>query len=208
MSRKSVLMWSGRLLIAAGMLALLIAGFFYLQSALFQSASNRAFDRLRAARRSPAASQLTAALDPGSRAARNAARVPTGAEVGRIQIPSLHLSAIILQGTGAGTLRLAVGHYPSSALPGEGGNVVLAGHRDTFFRPLRHIRRGDRIILETPRATLDYRVETTAVVNPNDVAVLAPTAGNILTLVTCFPFYYIGPAPHRFIVRAKLVPRS
>ena len=101
-----------------------------------------------------------------------------------------------------------MGHYPSSALPGEGGNVVLAGHRDTFFRPLRNIRRGDRIILETPRATLDYRVETTAVVNPNDVAVLAPTAGNILTLVTCFPFYYIGPAPHRFIVRAKLVPRS
>lgn len=207
MSRRSVVVWSGRLLIAVGVLALLTAGFFYLQSALFQRASNRAFDRLRAAHRSPAASQVRAALDTGSGAALFPAGVPTGAEVGRIQIPSLHLSAIILQGTGAGTLRRAVGHYPGSALPGQGGNVVLAGHRDTFFRPLRHIRRGDRIILETARATVDYRVETTAVVSPSDVAVLAPSAGNILTLVTCYPFYYIGPAPHRFIVRAQLVPR-
>jgi sortase A len=102
-------------------------------------------------------------------------------------------------------LRRAVGHVPQTALPGQWGNIVLAGHRDTFFRPLRKIQAGDAIALKTPAGNFEYRVESTAVTAPTDVQLLKPTEDRSLTLVTCYPFYYVGPAPKRFIVRARLV---
>lgn len=207
MSRTAVLTWLGRVVTAAGVLALLTAGFFYLDTALFQRARNRAFDQMRAAERSPAASQAVPARSR-SDSAMNRVPVAAGTELGRIQIPALHLSAIILQGTGAGTLRRAVGHLPASALPGQPGNIVLAGHRDTFFRPLRGIQPGDTITLQTLRASFDYRVETIRIVSPNDTAVLKASASDTLTLVTCYPFYFVGPAPRRFIVRAGRVLRQ
>jgi sortase A len=128
----------------------------------------------------------------------------TGAVVGRLEIPRVGVSAIVREGDDVTTLRRAVGHIPGTALPGETGNAGLAGHRDTFFRGLAEIRTGDQITLTTPAGNARYLVRSTRVVDPSEVSVLAPTARSILTLVTCYPFNYIGAAPKRFIVRAEI----
>jgi sortase A len=128
-----------------------------------------------------------------------------GDVIGEIQVPRLGLTAIVVQGDSAANLRRAVGHISKSALPGEWGNVVLAGHRDTFFRPLRDIRLGDEIKFTTLERSFEYLVEAIEVVAPNNVQVLEPSSGRDLTLITCFPFHFVGPAPNRFIVRAREV---
>ena len=133
---------------------------------------------------------------------------PIGSLVGRLEIPRLGFKAIVLEGSDSGTLRVAVGRIPESADPGQKGNIVLGGHRDTFFRPLRGIRDGDTIELVTPEGRYHYSVEWTEVVNPTQTEVLKPTREPSLTLVTCYPFHYIGPAPQRFIVRARQVDSS
>ena len=125
-----------------------------------------------------------------------------GGLIGRIEIPRLGISVIVVEGTAARTLRRSVGHIGGTALPGEPGNVGISGHRDTFFRPLRNIRQGDLVALTTLTGEYRYRVVSTKVVRPEDVAVLDPGSDESLTLVTCYPFYYVGPAPSRFIVRA------
>lgn len=125
--------------------------------------------------------------------------------IGRVEIPRLSLSEMIREGADSGTLSLAVGHIPSTSLPGQPGNVALAAHRDTYFLPLEHIRNGDRIQIETRQGRFEYVVESTQVVMPRDVWVLKATDHRTLTLVTCFPFRYIGAAPKRFIVRAAQV---
>jgi LPXTG-site transpeptidase (sortase) family protein len=107
-----------------------------------------------------------------------------------------------VEGAGQHELKLGPGHIRTTALPGEGGNVGIAGHRDTFFRPLRFIRRGDTIELITYEREREYRVVSTEIVNPTDTRVLLPTSRETLTLVTCYPFTFIGAAPKRFIVRA------
>jgi sortase A len=112
------------------------------------------------------------------------------------------LSKVVVEGDDATDLQLAPGHIPGTALPGEHGNVGIAGHRDTFFRPLQFIREGDIIALATPNGTYRYRVISTEIVTPDDVQVLDPTKTDVLTLVTCYPFYFVGSAPKRFIVRA------
>lgn len=133
--------------------------------------------------------------------------VPDGTAVGRIDIPRIGMSAIIAEGEAESTLRLAVGHIPGTAFPGEGGNVGLAGHRDTFFRSLARIRVDDEIRLTGERGVASlYRVDSTAVVGPGDVGVLEPGPHASLTLVTCYPFHYLGPAPKRFVVTAVRVP--
>jgi sortase A len=109
----------------------------------------------------------------------------------------------MVQGDAANILQHAVGHLAETALPGESGNVVLAAHRDTFFRPLKRIRVGDIITLRTVKGDFEYWVESTAVVSPDAIEVLRPTDGRTLTLITCFPFSFVGPAPNRFIVRAR-----
>jgi sortase A len=126
-----------------------------------------------------------------------------GGVLGEIQVPRLHLKAIVVQGDSHTILRRAVGHIPETALPGEPGNVALAGHRDTFFRPLRNIRLGDSITLQTPTGAFQYLVESTEVVPATAVEILNATPGHTLTLITCFPFDYIGPAPKRYVVRAR-----
>jgi sortase A len=125
-----------------------------------------------------------------------------GSAIGRLDIPRLGFSVVVLEGSDNATLRLGVGRLRNSALPSEQGNVVLAGHRDTFFRSLREIAPGDQISLRTPEGTFAYTVDWTKVVNPTDTSVLQPTKSAALTLVTCYPFYYVGSAPERFIVRA------
>jgi sortase A len=101
-------------------------------------------------------------------------------------------------------LKVAVGHLPGTALPGQTGNMALAGHRDTFFRALRNLRLGDRIVVQSPEGSYEYEVETTAVVVPTDLSVLRSSADREITLITCYPFSWIGSAPYRFIVRARL----
>lgn len=125
--------------------------------------------------------------------------------IGRIEIARLGLSVIIIEGDDGKTLRRAAGHVPGTALPGQLGNVGITAHRDTFFRPLRNIQLDDVITLTTPQGEYRYRVVYTKVVRPTDVAVLDSTVGEILTLVTCHPFYFVGAAPNRFIVRAERV---
>jgi sortase A len=126
-----------------------------------------------------------------------------GGVIGEIEVARLHLKAIVVQGDSHTLLRRAVGHIPETALPGTTGNVVLAGHRDTFFRPLRNIRLGDAITLKTVDGAFQYLVESTEVVPAADIQVLNASSGRILTLITCFPFDFIGPAPNRFVVRAR-----
>jgi sortase A len=125
--------------------------------------------------------------------------------VGSIQISRLRLSAIVAEGIGSATLRHAVGHIPGTPLPGEPGNVGLAGHRDTFFRALKDLKTGDEIQFSTPGGNFRYVVESLLIVEPDNVGVLAPSTENVLTLVTCYPFFYIGAAPKRWIVRARQV---
>jgi LPXTG-site transpeptidase (sortase) family protein len=125
--------------------------------------------------------------------------------LGRLRIPRLSVAAMVREGADSGTLRSAVGHIPGTALPGKTGNIGLAGHRDTFFRALRNIEKNDTIEFETESGTYRYAVESTKIVGPRDVSVLTAAGGRTLTLVTCYPFYYVGSAPQRFIVRAVQV---
>lgn len=125
--------------------------------------------------------------------------------MGRIEIPRVEVSAIVRHGVDDETLDLAVGHVPETARPGEIGNTVLAGHRDTFFRGLRHIRMDDRIVLVVPPHEYEYRVVSLDIVPPTEISVLDPTENEVLTLVTCHPFNFIGSAPDRFIVRAERI---
>ncbi len=125
--------------------------------------------------------------------------------LGRIEIPRLGVRAMILTGTSDRALRRAVGYIEGTALPGEGGNTGLAGHRDTFFRPLRDIRKKDVIRVQTLGSMFEYVVEDIQIVGPKDVKVLKPDGRPLLTLVTCYPFNYVGSAPKRFIVQARQV---
>ena len=153
--------------------------------------------------------QSTAALEGEilSRSANRAATLPLkpGTLLGSVSIPRVGVSSVILEGADDHTLALSVGHIPGTALLGRPGNVALAGHRDTFFRGLRNIRRRDDILLTTVRGNQVYEVDSARVVSPEDVSVLKDTGRPMLTLVTCYPFYYVGPAPKRFIVQARLV---
>lgn len=130
-------------------------------------------------------------------------RLQDGQTVGRLEIPRIGVSVMVVEGVGYGDLKRAAGHIPGTALPWQGGNVGIAAHRDTFFRPLQEIRANDTIQIKTLNGEYRYRVISTQVVKPSDVQVLNPSRGDVLTLVTCYPFYYIGAAPERFIVRAE-----
>jgi sortase A len=125
-----------------------------------------------------------------------------GAVVGRLVIPKLHFTAMVREGTDAKTLRLAVGHIPQTPLPGHPGNVGISAHRDTFFRHLGELKVGDEIGFSTVDGDFSYEVASLKIVDPKDVGVLASSQEKVLTMVTCYPFYYIGNAPKRYIVRA------
>lgn len=183
------------LLVAIGVLCLGWYAWSSLEARLYQAAENQALDALLA---NPIAHTTT----------RPRVVPASGSTIGRIEIPRLGVSTIIRAGVDARTLQLAVGHIPGTALPGEDGNVGLAAHRDTFFRRLRDIEPDDEIRVVTPDGTSTYRVERTNVVEPEDVWVLDATPTPMLTLVTCYPFNYVGAAPERFVVRASLAPAA
>ena len=118
----------------------------------------------------------------------------------------MKLSALAREGVDVRTLRGSVGHVPGTALPGAEGNAAFAAHRDTFFSPLKWIRKGDEVLVTTPDGVHRYAVNRTRVVDPSDVSVLQPSREHTLTLITCYPFDYVGSAPKRFIVQATLQP--
>jgi sortase A len=160
----------------------------------FQKAERRHFEQLLSER------ALTAALGRTISLA-----LPTGGLMGRIEIRRLGLSVMVAEGVDQGTLRRAAGHIPGTAQPGEAGNVAISAHRDTFFRPLRNIRRNDVVTLTTLAGNYDYRVVATKVTEPSDVSILAPNAKENLTLITCYPFYFVGSAPKRFVVQGERI---
>ena len=128
-----------------------------------------------------------------------------GALIGRLEAPTVKMSATVLEGSDDGTLSRGAGHIEDTPFPGQPGNVGIAGHRDTTFRALRHIHVGDALEYKTADRLYRYRISKTLIVGPDDVYVLDPTPQPALTLVTCYPFEFIGHAPKRFIIRADLV---
>jgi sortase A len=126
-----------------------------------------------------------------------------GGTIGQLDIPRIHLSAVVMKGDDDAVLDYAIGYLADTPLPWQPGNSVLAAHRDGLFRPLRDIRIGDDIWLTTQHGGFRYRVRRTLIVNPSDVWVLDPIPRVSLTLITCYPFSYVGHAPRRFIVQAE-----
>ncbi len=210
-SLRSSARWISRALILAGLLGLGFVAWNLVEMTLVQSRERRAFEE-RAHKAGPAAgSRLPHALpgDPSPDGPTAApARPAVGETIGLVRIPRIALDVVVKEGVDDATLKVAAGHIPETPLPGSGGpdeNVALAAHRDTLFRPLRHVRIGDRIRLETDAGVFDYDVDATAVVEPGDVHVLAPRGVPTLTLVTCWPFDFRGSAPQRFVVQARQV---
>ena len=122
--------------------------------------------------------------------------------LGKINIDRIGLSVMVLQGIEERTLIEGAGHVPGTSVPGAEGNVVIAAHRDTFFRRLKGILPGDRIQVETLRGSYNYLVDSVETVDPEDTQVMESRAYQELTLITCYPFYFVGAAPKRFIVHA------
>lgn len=161
----------------------------FLESRYGQNAASREFETLAATVQPAAAHQEI---------------VHRGDTVAKLVIPRLDVQLYVIEGSGPKELRRGPGRMTGSAMPGDIGNVVITGHRDTHFRPLKDIRKGDDILLETSSGSFLYRVRGTAVASPKDTSSLRPTPNAQLHLVTCYPFYYVGSAPKRFVVRAEL----
>jgi sortase A len=188
-----------RLFLTAGLLALGFTACSYAARYVYQTYENWEFDRALEAHN-------VAPSPPHPSVTQHRPAASWRLLIGRLAIPRLGISAMVKEGIDGKTLDLAVGHIPSTAMPGETGNVGLAAHRDNLFRSLKDVAREDEITLTTLDNTYTYRVVSFAVVNPEDVSVLAPSSGeNTLTLVTCYPFYFVGHAPKRFVVRARQV---
>jgi sortase A len=196
------LKWSQRALFAGAIVLLGYCGFALVDSWLFQRRASQDLDRLLRDRHGPSLAEPR----HGQAAAPKVAPVALpGGLIGRIAIPRLGVSEAVMEGVDPKTLRRAVGHIPGTALPGDAGNVGLAGHRDTFFRPLKDVRIKDEIEVSTGTGSFRYQVVSLKIVDPENVGVLAPSGENVLTLVTCYPFSFVGPAPQRWIVRARQV---
>ncbi len=201
-SVKKLLRWSQRGLLACAVMMLGYCAFVVVDAGVFQERESRNLERLLEDQRTTGADSAQARL-------LSPPKIPSASAmsglIGRIEIARLGLSVMIIEGDDGKTLRRAAGHVPGTALPGQPGNVGISAHRDTFFRPLRNIQMSDVITLTTLQGVYHYRVVSTKVVTPQDVQVLDPTGGEVLTLVTCYPFYFVGAAPDRFIVRAERV---
>lgn len=131
--------------------------------------------------------------------------VRAGGLIGMLDVPRLHLTTPVIEGDDDATLKRAAGHLPDTPLPWEDGNAAIAGHRDGLFRPLKDIKVGDDIRFRTSRDEFRYRVTGTAIVKPDDISVLEPREAASLTLITCYPFSFVGTAPTRFIIHASRV---
>jgi len=144
--------------------------------------------------------------NPAAPAAEHPRPAPAaGTVLGRISAPTVKMTAAVLEGSDDATLSRGAGHIEDTPFPGQDGNIGIAGHRDTVFRPLKGIHLGDPLEIATADRVYHYRIKKTFIVGPDDVYVLDPTKEPTVTLVTCYPFEYIGHAPRRFIVQAELV---
>jgi sortase A len=197
--------WVSHILLGAGGLMMAVVLWTLLDSALYQSVQERQFAaETRGPATSPSEPRITPTqnfLQPLFRLGRLDPLV-----IGRLDIPRLGLTAMVREGVEPVTLRRAIGHLPGSALPGESGNFVVAGHRDSFFRGLRLIQNGDEIRIKTSNGAFTYRVTALSVVDPSDTQSVQATTTPVCTLVTCFPFDFVGLAPRRYIVRAEMAP--
>jgi LPXTG-site transpeptidase (sortase) family protein len=207
--RRRTLFWRAielALLAVAGVCLGLVA-YWFVDARLFDLRQGRRLDEAVAAHRVPRSTPAheTDRLDTFRAAAAPPAPLAEGTLVGRIELPRLGLSTLVLEGTSTLALRRGAGHIAGTPLPEAGGNVGVAGHRDTVFRRLEDARPGDAVVLTTPTGSYRYQVEWTRIVEPEVVSVLAASTAPELTLVTCYPFDFIGPAPQRFVVRARRV---
>jgi sortase A len=183
------LRWTRRLFLITGSLALAYVALALLHAKHYQEAANNTLEQ-----------QIHA--EEGHKIGLSRSAAKEGDVLGRIGIPRLGMRVAVLQGTTSQTLRLGVGHIDGTPLPGEPGNVGIAGHRDTFFRGLKDIRPSDEIQIQTATGLFRYQVDWVQIVVPGDTGILEPAAGSALTLVTCYPFHFIGSAPERYVVHA------
>ena len=186
-----------RILILLGVSLLVYAGGSVLYAGIYQKYQAVKFDRELAAPQPMDAAKTLAMTE-----------LQDGDVVGKLEIPDVGISVMVFQGDEENTLRLGAGHVPGTPLPGAEGNVAIAAHRDTFFRKLEGIRTGANIQFETLRRSYSYVVESTEIVEPTEMRVIESRDRSELTLITCFPFHYIGSAPQRFIVHARLLPED
>jgi LPXTG-site transpeptidase (sortase) family protein len=208
---------------AVAVVLLGIYGWVYVERSVYQSYESWAFERRLDGQPASVMQFLAANLSGGTNAPggsgkhrkdelrqftapeKTAPALPQQAVIGRIEIPRIGVRGMVLEGTSDSCLRRAIGHIEGTALPGQPGNIGLAGHRDTFFLGLKGIKEGDTIRIRTLDGTFTYKVESIRIVTPKDVDVLDPTPVPTLTLVTCYPFNFVGAAPDRYIVQAREV---
>ena len=195
MARFRVLRLGQRFFLAVGFVTLAYAGVTLAYVELYQRYESWKFER------------KIDTIDLAKRAAivAEAIDLSEGDLIGKLDVPQIGISVMVLQGIEEGTLHLGAGHVPGTPLPGREGNSVIAAHRDTFFRKLQGVRAGDRVQFSTVRGTFEYVVESTEIVEPDDTRVIESRGLKELTLISCYPFYFVGPAPQRFIVHATPV---
>ncbi|MEO7796003.1 MAG: class D sortase [Thermoanaerobaculia bacterium] len=200
--------WLEGTLWAVAVASSLIVTLSWADRALFTARESRLLEESLAPKpEGPVAKPLLRASPAPGAAAVVAAVAPQRPFLARLEIPAIALSALVVDGVDAQTLRRAVGRIPSTSRPGEAGNVALAGHRDTDFRRLGELEPGDPLILRSADGEFRYEVDSIRIVTPERIDVLAPEDYPTLTLVTCYPFHYVGPAPLRYVVRAREVAR-
>ena len=196
MTKTSILLWLERALFAAGIALAAWCAVVLVEAAYTQ---HRPLPK-------PLVITQTLPGDEGGKNAPHARNAPApGTLLARMDIPAVQLSTAVLEGSDDATLRRGAGHIEDTPFPGEPGNIGIAGHRDTVFRAIRRVKGGETIDLTTPDRVFHYKINRTSIVMPDDVYVLDPTPRPTLTLVTCYPFEFIGHAPKRFIVQAELV---
>jgi sortase A len=181
--------WMRRVVLFCGVAALGYVGLTLIDAKVFQKRSELTLDRQIQAQEA----HDTPLPKP---------EVKEGDILGRIEIRRLGVSVVILEGTTSQTLLHGVGHIEGTALPGEPGNIGIAGHRDTYFRVLKDIRADDEIQIQTATGITRYKVDWIQITVPNDVGIVSHDAESALTLVSCYPFHYIGAAPERFVVHS------
>jgi sortase A len=193
-----LLKWLERLLLVAGVAALVWCAYILTTSYVVQRLA-----REQLASTPPTSTSTSPPIETSPSASSTApSSVAVGTPLAELSIPRVGLSAVVFQGSDNHTLRQGLGHIETTPLPGEQGNVAIAGHRDSFFRTLQDVQVGDDIWVATVEDRVHYRVSWFQIVKPDEISVIGPTSAAVLTLVTCYPFGFIGRAPDRFVVRA------
>jgi sortase A len=197
--RNRIQHWLSLVLLAGGTALLYVGAREYFDSRAGQYEAAREFEAGTAERPVPDDSETRAATHSASIHA-----VQRGDTLAKLKIPRLDTELYVVEGDGSKELRRGPGHLVGTAMPGANGNCVIAGHRDTHFRVLKDIHEGDDILLQTETGQFLYRVKRTRIVTPDNTSALQPTSAAVLNLITCYPFYYVGSAPKRFVVEAQL----